>query len=60
MKVNVRGIRASMGETQKEFADHVGIKLSSYCQKERGDTQFTWKEILNICKYANVNPNDIE
>ena len=53
-KLTIKAIRVNLNETQKEFADHIGLNLKTYQLKEQGKTQFTWNEINTICEYAKV------
>ena len=48
MNRNLIGYRKIVGLTQKEIAKQIGIGETSYCHKERGQTDFTQTEMEKI------------
>jgi DNA-binding XRE family transcriptional regulator len=56
--------RKLLNKNQREFAEAVGIKYSTYVFKERGTNDFTHTEITKIvdyikCEYPNITANDV-
>ena len=47
-----------MRESQAEFAQHIGMSLSTLKLKLAG-AKLTWKEVVRICKYCNINPSKL-
>lgn len=60
LKKSVRQIRKQMHETQEEFAEHIGMKASTYKRKEAGASKWKWVEIKNISIYSKVPVGEIQ
>lgn len=50
--------RKDKGVTQKEVAEAIGMKLSTYGRKERGEQQFDLSEAAKISRFLKI-PIDI-
>ncbi len=50
----LKGLRVEKGLTQKEFADAIGMPLSTYCSKEQGKSDFKVEEVNIICAFFQV------
>lgn len=48
MKNKLKSYRALMGMDQKKMAEAIGIATTTYCKKERGDRNFTQKEMVKL------------
>ena len=57
MKDRLKQLRKSLGITQQEFADKIGIKRNSYANYETGRNTPIDAIILSICREFNVNEN---
>jgi len=58
MANKVRGYRNMLGITQKELADKLGLTAQSISAKERGITNFTDKEKMELLKlFKTVDPD---
>lgn len=58
MNRNLIGYRNMFGMTQTDLASKIGIAKSTYCEKERGQRDFTQSEIekiMNILKEKKQN-----
>ena len=51
--------RLLLNFTQKELADKLGIHVNSYSNKERGDIDFTFTEMIDLANIFGVNVNEI-
>lgn len=52
--LTIKQIRGMLGLTQKEFAEKLEIKLSTYVNKENGRTEWSVKEIKTIMNLSQV------
>ena len=57
MKDRLKQLRKSLGITQQEFADKIGIKRNSYANYETGRNTPIDAIILSICREFKVNEN---
>lgn len=58
--ITIKQIREEVLQmTQEQVAKVLGIKRSSYWQKEAGRRSFKAEEVLTICKLAHVNPLEV-
>ncbi len=57
MKERLKKIRRTLGLTQQEFANKIGIKRNSYANYEIGRNTPIDAIILSICREFNVNEN---
>ena len=57
MKERLKLLRKTLGITQQEFADKIGIKRNSYANYETGRNNPIDAIILSICREFNVNEN---
>lgn len=55
MKERLKQLRKTLGITQQEFADRIGIKRNSYANYETGRNTPIDAIILSICREFNVN-----
>lgn len=55
MKERLKQLRKTLGITQQEFADKIGIKRNSYANYETGRNTPIDAIILSICREFNVN-----
>lgn len=55
----IRGKRCELKLTQQDMANKLGITLKTYCFKEKGTSDFTLKEVVELCKIFNCTLNDI-
>ena len=55
MKERLKLLRKTLGITQQEFADKIGIKRNSYANYETGRNNPIDAIILSICREFNVN-----
>lgn len=54
MNVNaIKGYRNHLGMTQKQLADHLGMSVTSYRNKENGITSFTDVEKVEFTHLVN-------
>lgn len=54
-----RYLRLSRGFKQEEVADFVFMNRSVYARKECGTSQFSICELLTLCDFYHVTPNDV-
>lgn len=59
MLLKLKGKRVEHGYTQDEFADLIGISLTTYQLKERGVREFTMSEINTILKLLDCTYEEI-
>ena len=60
MKLKVKAIRANLNMSQKEFADILGMYLSTYQKKEQGISPWLFEEIVKIANKFNIDINQID
>ena len=60
MKLKVKAIRANLNMSQKEFADILGMSLSTYQKKEQGISPWLFEEIVMIANKFNIDINQID
>lgn len=48
--LEIKGARTRLGYTQQYVADQLGITVSSYRQRERGEVQFTDDEKVALAR----------
>ena len=46
--LKLKGYRTMAGLTQIEMAEAIGLSVTGYANKEKGDRQFTFEEMLKI------------
>lgn len=54
-KDRIKAVRKSLGLTQQEFGDKIGLKKNSLSQLETGRNNITNSVILSICREFKVN-----
>ena len=59
MLLKLKGKRVEHGYTQDEFAELIGISLTTYQLKERGVREFTMSEINAILKLLDCTYEEI-
>lgn len=57
MKERIKYLRSSMGLTQQQFADRLGLKRQTIASYEVGNIQPSGATILLMCKEYNINEN---
>ena len=60
MKLKVKAIRANLNMSQKEFADILGMSLSTKKKKEQGISPWLFEEIVKIANKFNIDINQID
>jgi len=55
MKLNIKQWRLVNGFKQKEFAEKVGMKLSTYQSRENGKSKWKIDEVTTICDYLQIS-----
>lgn len=50
-KLTVKQWRNLLGQTQKEFANNIGMKLSTYKDREAGKTEWNGSELVRLSMY---------
>lgn len=55
MNSRIRELRKALGLTQKEFADHIGLKQNAISYMEKSGSTITKQNIKVICSQFNVN-----
>lgn len=59
--ITVREVRTEILKlTLDELSKKMGITRAALCRKERGEREFKAKEILFICKLADIDPMTLE
>ena len=56
---NLRKHRKSLGLSQEEFADLVGVHRTYVGGVERGERNLTLKSVASMCDRINVDPVDM-
>lgn len=59
VQITVKQARRSIGYTQKEMADKLGISQATYLKKERDVGQFKLGELVTICGITGVAFKDL-
>lgn len=59
LKDNLRRIRESLGMTQEEFAQELGMDASTYWRLEEGSTRLVSKYLYVIADFARITLADI-
>lgn len=59
MKLRLKNVRIEKGFTQREVADAIGIKLSTYRTWEQGTVKLTLENACVISQAIGCTPNDI-
>lgn len=57
MKKRIKELRCSMGLTQQQFADRLGLKRQTIAAYEVGNTEPSNATLLSICREYKVNEN---
>lgn len=57
MSLSVKAVRANAGLNQEEFAEKIGMPVSTYRLKEQGKSPWLFEEICKICDVFNVDIN---
>lgn len=57
MKRRIKELRSSMGLTQQQFADRLGLKRQTIAAYEVGNTEPSNATLLSICREYKVNEN---
>lgn len=60
MQVSVRALRLDKGFSQKECAEALNISANTYGKKERGEVEFTWIELNQLCDMLHVQIGDLK
>ncbi|MBD5459967.1 MAG: helix-turn-helix transcriptional regulator [Lachnospiraceae bacterium] len=55
MNSRIRELRKALGLTQKEFAEHIGLKQNAISYMEKSGSTITKQNIKTICSQFNVN-----
>ena len=45
--------------TQTQMASELGMTTNTLRAKKRGDSDWTWGELLKLCKLLNLTPNEL-
>lgn len=56
MELRVKQLRNSLGLSQKDFGEAIGLSKSTVCAIEKGCHQLTERNVTIICDTFNVNP----
>ena len=59
MKLRLKNVRIEHGFTQREVADAIGIKLSTYRTWEQGSVKLTLENACIISQFLGCTPNDL-
>lgn len=59
IKNNLAILRCINGFNQKDVSDYLGISLQTYCNKEKGNRQFTLEEAKKISELFKLSIEDI-
>ena len=59
LKLNIRRVRESLGMTQEEFAQELGIDASTYWRLEEGKTKIISPYLYKIAEFARTTVADI-
>ena len=59
LKENIRRIRESLGMTQEEFAQELGIDASTYWRLEEGKTRLISPYLYKIAEFARMETADL-
>lgn len=54
----IRGKRCELKYSQQDIADKLNISLKTYCFKENGTSEFTFAEIIKLCKIFECKIDD--
>jgi transcriptional regulator with XRE-family HTH domain len=57
LKRRIKELRSSMGLTQQQFADRLGLKRQTIAAYEVGNTEPSNATLLSICREYKVNEN---
>ncbi|CDX04162.1 Xre family transcriptional regulator [Desulfitobacterium sp. LBE] len=56
---NLRKYRERKGITQKQLADHLGVRDNTISSWEKGTNSIDISTLLNICNFLEINLDDI-
>lgn len=56
---NVKAARKSVGLTQRESAQKMGMTQQQYSRFENGVFELNYAQLLEICDMYGISPNDI-
>ena len=59
IKNKLKSLRAEYDLNQDDMAEFLGIRRTTYHNKETGKNQFTVKEAIEIAKFFNTTMDDI-
>lgn len=59
IKNKLKSLRAEYDLNQDDMAEFLGIRRTTYHNKETGKSQFTVKEAVEIAKFFNATMDDI-
>ena len=55
----IKEARRLSGLTQKEVAAHFRMTQQQYSRFENGIFELNYQQIVGICKFLNITPNDL-